>query len=71
MDRTEILAKGVMDAWRVFETHVLALLDKCQTYEECMVVMGMLRGHSMDIERLIDDGCYQRAFEIKNRKGEA
>lgn len=67
---TKLQANILNRDWAVFEQSVTRVLAQCKTREDCVEVERHLRGRAIDIERLIDDGCYQRAFDLDNAPDE-
>jgi len=65
MDRKAMLTESINAAWESFENTSLVAIDCCNSRDECMVVASALQDRCSDIQRLIDDGCYQRAFDLE------
>jgi hypothetical protein len=47
-----------------FGAELMRLINAASTREDCMVIADYLATFAVQVQGLIDDGCYERAFQI-------
>lgn len=47
-----------------FKADLMRLINVASTRDDCMVIADYLATFSVQVQGLIDDGCYEKAFQI-------
>lgn len=63
-----LLMNALKRSGEVFTADVQKLIGNCRTREQCMDVSNWLSEFAVRVQGLIDDGCYQRAFELDRER---